>query len=216
MRFLLLFLFFITAVADTNAQPFREEIRAFKKSDSLNMPPRKANLFVGSSSLRMWKNMEQDFSGYLVINRGFGGATLPDVIRYAGDIIFPYHPKQVLIYCGDNDLAESDTVRAETVLQRFTRLFTLIRNNNPHQRIVFISIKPSPSRQHLMPEIQKANEMIRGFLKNHRRTKYVDVYTPMLTASGVPRPELFLADKLHMNEEGYRIWQKAIRPVLKK
>ena len=216
MRFLLLFLFFITASADTNAQPFREEIRAFKKSDSLHMPPRKANLFVGSSSLRMWKNMEQDFSGYRVINRGFGGATLPDVIRYAGDIIFPYHPKQVLIYCGDNDLAASDTVRAETVLQRFTRLFTLIRNNNPHQRIVFISIKPSPSRQHLMPEIQKANEMIRVFLKNYRRTKFVDIYTPMLTESGLPRPELFLADKLHMNEAGYRIWQKTIRPVLKK
>ncbi len=107
---------------------------------------------MGSSSFRMWKNVQQDFPGYTIINRGFGGSSLPDVINYADEIIFPYEPKQIVIYCGENDLAASDTVTAQMVVDRFKALFFLIRDRMPDVPVVFVSIKPSPSREKLWPK----------------------------------------------------------------
>lgn len=199
-----------------SAQPFREEIDAFRKEDSLHFPPRKANLFVGSSSLRLWPNLPAWFPGKMVINRGFGGSSLPDVIRYADEIILPYHPRQILIYCGENDLAAHDSVTARMVADRFQELFYLIRNRYRRVPIVFISIKPSPSRISILPRVREANLLIRQFLARQRRSYFVDVFTPMLTAAGAPREELFLEDRLHMNEQGYRIWQALLRPYIKK
>ena len=126
-----LFKYFFTAclisfigLISLQAQPlaFLDEITAFKKSDSVNHPPKNVILFVGSSSFRMWKNIQQDFPGYTIINRGFGGSTLPDVMYYANDIIFPYMPRQIVIYVGENDLASSDTVTAQSVVNRFKSL----------------------------------------------------------------------------------------------
>lgn len=217
MKFILIVFAFYLLPPSVLAQPFREDINAFHKLDSAHYPPKKANLFVGSSSFRFWESMEKDFAGYPVINRGFGGSTLKDVIRYVDEIIYPYDPKQVIIYCGENDLAESDTVSAQMVNSRFQELFYTIRNRlGKKVRIVFISIKPSPSRAQLMPKMELANQMIRQFLKKQKKTKFVDIYHLMLTPSGKPREELFIADRLHMNAQGYGIWIKAIRPVLKK
>src|SRR5690349_21301107 len=152
------------------APPFWEEIAAFKKQDSAHFPTKNAILFVGSSSFRKWTDVQQYFPGYIIINRGFGGSSLPDVIRYADDIIFPYHPKQVVIYCGDNDLAASDTITANTVLERFKTLFTMIRQHEPNASIVFVSIKPSPSREKLMPKMKEANALIQQYLKTKQHT----------------------------------------------
>jgi lysophospholipase L1-like esterase len=198
------------------APPFWEEIVAFKKQDSTHFPQKNAILFVGSSSFRKWTDVQQYFPGYAIINRGFGGSSLPDVIRYADDIIYPYHPKQVVIYCGDNDLAASDTVTSYTILSRFTSLFNMIRKKLPEASIVFVSIKPSPSRQKLMSRMDGANMLVKNFLKDKPHTGFVDVYHQMLTAKGEPIKELFLEDNLHMNAKGYAIWQKAIRPFLLK
>src|SRR5262249_7672496 len=108
--------------------PFWDEIMEFKHQDSVHRPPSGSILFVGSSTFRKWTNVQSYFPGYTIINRGFGGSTLPDVIRYAGEIIFPYHPKEIVIYCGDNDLASSDSVSATMVYNRFVRLYDLIRS----------------------------------------------------------------------------------------
>ena len=133
MKMLRTFLPLLTTLAFTNclAQPFAGEIHEFKKQDSMQFPPANAILFVGSSSFRKWQDVSQYFPGYTIINRGFGGSTLPDVIRYADDIIIPYHPKQVVIYCGDNDFAVSDKVTADTVFERFKTLFDIIRSKLP-------------------------------------------------------------------------------------
>jgi lysophospholipase L1-like esterase len=195
---------------------FWDEIQNFKKQDSISAPPKNAILFVGSSSFRKWTDAQSYFPKYPIINRGFGGSLLPDVIRYADDIIFPYHPKQVLIYCGDNDLASSDTVSAVTVFTRFQQLFNMIRKRLPGASIVFVSIKPSPSRQKLMPKMEAANEMIKKFLSTKRKTGFVDVYHKMLKPDGNPMDDIFLEDKLHMTVKGYVIWQKEIRPYLLK
>lgn len=198
------------------APPFWNEIVEFKKQDSLQHPRAGAILFVGSSSFRKWTNVQSYFPGYTIINRGFGGSTLADVIRYAGDIIFPYHPKQVVIYCGDNDLAVSDSVTATMVYNRFVHLYDLIRARLKNVDIVYVSIKPSPSRQKLMPRMEEANDMIRDFMAKYSHAAFVDVYHPMLNLQGLPIDSLFVSDKLHMNDKGYKIWQQLLLPYLDK
>lgn len=195
-------------------RPFWREIKAFKSADSVKAPPKNAVVFVGSSSFRMWKDLQEDFPDHVIINRGFGGSSLPHVIEYAGEIIIPYKPRQVVIYCGENDFM-NDTVTSEIVTNRFITLFSELRKEIPRAEIVFVSMKPSPSRQHLMREINAANTSIRDFLKTKRRTAFVNIWEEMLDEDGAPRKELFLKDMLHMNEDGYAIWQKAIKPYLK-
>ena len=211
--------FFVWVLIASNAlslwaQPFAGDIAAFKKQDSLLFPPKKAILFIGSSSFTMWKDVNEYFPGYKIINRGFGGSSLTDVIRYTDDILFPYQPKQVVIYCGENDLAFSDSVTSQIVFQRFEKLFGMIRNRLPHASVLYISIKPSPSRQNLLTKMREANQLIKDFLKKKKRTAFVDIYPDMINDEGKPRPELFIQDQLHMNKEGYLIWQKAIKPYL--
>jgi lysophospholipase L1-like esterase len=211
-------LLLIAHVQTTQAQtlPYYSEIQAFKKQDSISFPPKNAVLFVGSSSFRKWTDAQSYFPNRTIINRGFGGSTLPDVIRYANDIILPYHPKQVVIYCGDNDLASSDTISTTTVANRFKQLFYIVRNGLPKATITYVSIKPSPSRAKLMPKMEEVNSMIKDFLKKQKGTSYIDVYNPMLMANGKPKPQIFLSDSLHMNEQGYAIWQKEMKHYLKK
>lgn len=200
----------------SNAQPFAVEIDGFKKQDSVSFPPKNAILFVGSSSFRMWKDVQNQFPGHIIINRGFGGATLLDVIRYADDIIIPYRPKQIVIYCGENDLAANDSLYPAQVAQRFFDLFKIIRDRYRKVSIVYISMKPSPSRKHLMAKFDVANVMIKEFLRKKRRTAFIDVYHVMLKEDGTPMTDIFLEDKLHMNPKGYAIWQKRIEPYLLK
>lgn len=153
---------------------------------------------------------------FKVINRGFGGSSLPDVIRYADKIIYPYQPAQVVIYCGDNDLASSDTVTAQTVFDRFQHLFTMIRKELPDAAVAFVSIKPSPSRAHLIPKVIAANDMIKTFLSKQSKSAYIDVFSSMVDQQGNPNPDLFVDDKLHMNQKGYAIWVQVIEPHLVK
>ena len=199
-----------------NAQAFIDEINAFKRQDSVAYAyaAKHPIVFAGSSSFRLWKNIDSVFAGYPVLNRGFGGSTLTDLTRYAYDIIIKYAPKQVIIYCGENDLAAADSVSAEIVFERFRKLFSIIRKELPKENIVYVSIKPSPSRIKIQPKIVEANRMIKKFLKKHTRTAFIDVYSAMLNADGSIRSELFVEDRLHMNDKGYEIWQKLIQPYL--
>lgn len=214
VAFLLLLSLTVIAVTAQPA-PFYNEIQQFKKQDSAAFPPKNAIVFVGSSSFQKWHDVQSYFPDYPIINRGFGGSVLTDVIRYTNDIIIPYHPKQVLIYCGDNDLASSDTITPQIVSNRFKQLFYIIRKKLPRTTISYVSIKPSPSRFHLMPKMKQANLLIGQFLKSQKNTSYIDVFHPMLQANGKPIPAIFLSDSLHMNDKGYAIWKKVISPYLK-
>ena len=207
---------FLYSYSIITAQPFYEDIQAFKKQDSLNFPPKQAILLVGSSSFTNWKDVQNNFPQFTIVNRGFGGSSISDVIRYAEDIIFPYQPKQIVIYCGENDLAGSDTVTAKMVFQRFVQLFTLIRNKMPAVPMAFISLKPSPSRWHLNNKMIETNTLIKKYLHKKKKTNFIDVYHKMLDANGTPIKEIFIEDNLHMNAKGYAIWQKIIEPYLKK
>jgi lysophospholipase L1-like esterase len=193
-----------------------EDITAFKKKDSATPPPEHAILFIGSSSFTRWTDVSEYFPGYTIINRGFGGSTLVDVIRYAYDIILPYKPKQVVIYCGENDLASSDEVTVAEVVRRFKTLYAIIRQNLPTTQVDFVSMKPSPSRAYLMPKYRIANAQIKAYLQSQKRSGFINIYSAMLDDKGQPRAALFLEDQLHMQPAGYKIWQRIIRPYLLK
>ncbi len=217
-KFLSVLLLTLIAFTHLVAQqpPFYNDIQAFKKKDEAQFPAKNAILFVGSSSFTKWTDVQDYFPGYPIINRGFGGSVLPDVIRYAKDIIFPYQPKQVVIYCGENDLASSDTVTAAMVVNRFTTLLAIIRAKLPNTPVLFVSLKPSPSRSRLFPKMQEANASIKALLLKDKHGAFADVYSKMLDADGNPMKDIFLADNLHMNAKGYAIWKKVLEPYLLK
>lgn len=194
---------------------FEGEIKAFAKSDSIVAPLQGKIVFAGSSSFTKWKDINQYFPGYPIINRGFGGSNLLDVILYVNETITKYKPKQVVIYCGENDLASSDTVSPGIVLDRFSILFNLIRKQLGNKsNITFVSIKPSISRWRLEAKIVAANTLIANFIAKQTNANYINIHDAMLQGDGSIMKDIFIADNLHMNAKGYAIWQKIIAPSL--
>ena len=214
-KILFAFIVFSTIYNTSIAQnpDFYDDIQQFKKHDLEVYTPKNSILLIGSSSFTKWKDVHEYFPGFTIVNRGFGGSTLPDVIRYADDIIFPYQPKQILIYCGENDLASSDTVTAKIVFDRFVQLFNIIRTKLPKVSIAYVSMKPSPSREHLLPKYIAGNLLIKNYLVTKSKTAFIDVYSKMFVDGKIMK-SIFLSDRLHMNAKGYQIWQKIIEPYL--
>ena len=189
---------------------WHNELAAFARADQEHLPPPGGVVFVGSSTVRMWTRLAQDFSRVPggVVNRGFGGSTLADCSLFARDLVVRYKPRQVVVYAGDNDLAEGRTPLQ--VLDSFARFANTVRAELPNARISFVSVKPSPSREQLMPQIRETNHVISAYLNLLPNSEYIDIHTPMLGADGRPRPELFRGDRLHMTDEGYRLWHSVI------
>lgn len=191
---------------------WEEDMRRFAESDARQPPAKHGIVFVGSSSIRLWKTLAQDFTGKTVINRGFGGSEVRDSTWYADRIVIPYAPRQVVLYAGDNDLNSGRT--PEQVRNDVLAFVARVRRDLPDARISYLSIKPSPARAQLLPAVITANRLIKNALAPLPRVDYVDVYTPMLDADGKPRAALFRADRLHMTADGYAIWHKAVASVL--
>jgi len=196
-------------------QPFWKEIQAFKKQDSIAIPAHYKTLFIGSSSFTKWKTLEQDLPEYAPLNRGFGGATLLDVIRYQDQVVDKYNPEKIVIYCGENDIASSDSITGKIVLDRFKLLYQHIRERFPSIEIYFISLKPSVLRWSMKDRMIDANHQIEAFCNNQNKTYFISIWNQMLEESK-PNPTLFVEDKLHMNKLGYIIWMKEIRKSIKK
>ena len=188
------------------------DMQRFEAADAQSPPPRGGVLFIGSSSIRFWDTLAQDFPGVPVINRGFGGSELRDSTWYADRIIVPYAPRQILIYAGDNDLNAGRT--PQQLRADFIAFVERVRRDLPKAKIAYISNKPSPSRAQLLPVQRAANTLIAAEAKR-LGVDYIDIFTPMLDASGQPDESLFVEDRLHMNRAGYVIWQRAIAPYLK-
>ncbi len=188
---------------------WRSSLSAFASADKEKLPATDGVLFVGSSTIRMWTHLAQDFrQSPVVINRGFGGSTMADCSLFTHELVVRYRPRHVLVYAGDNDLAEGRTPLQ--VLESFAQFANTVRETLPEARISYISIKPSPSREALMPKIRSTNDIIAAYVRTMANAEYIDIFTPMLGADGRPRAELFLGDRLHMNETGYRLWQSVI------
>lgn len=198
--------------ADPDPNRFAEEIKAFGEWDSKNAAPAEPVLFVGSSSIRMWRTHEC-FPDLPVINRGFGGSHVSDVLHFTPRLVWPYKPRVICLLRGDNDIAAGKS--AQRVFEDCRRFVGLVHVKLPDTRIIFISIKPSESRWSLWPEAKKANELMRGLCGPDGSVLYADLATPLLGPDGKPRSELFLSDKLHLNAAGYKVWTEALTPVLR-
>jgi len=197
--------------AEPAASPWEKEIRAFEANDKQQPPPEGAVLFVGSSSIRLWK-LDESFPNLKTINRGFGGSHLADSVAFAERIVIPYRPKLVVLYAGDNDLAAGKT--PARVLADFKQFVAKVEAALPETRIAFISIKPCPKRWALVDRVRETNASIAEFISRDERLRYIDIFPPMLGADGQPRAELFREDGLHLNAAGYKLWAEVLRPTL--
>jgi lysophospholipase L1-like esterase len=209
-----IFQLFIGAAFAQKQPNFWDDVQTIKKYDQMYAPPANPVLFVGSSSIRKWDDAERAFADYKVLNRGIGGAVINDITFYLNDIVFKYKPRQIVLYVGENDLTDA-TETADTVLNRTKVLFNKIREKMPEVPVVYISMKPSPSRDKFAEKAVAANALIKQFLAQQKNTVFVDIYPAMLK-DGKSRPELFVGDMLHMNKQGYAIWENAVRPYLLK
>jgi lysophospholipase L1-like esterase len=201
-----------TLVADEAAVDSLEKaIQAFEEQDRKQAPEPGGVLFLGSSSIRLW-DTAKDFADSKIINRGFGGSQIADSVHYADRIAIPYKPRLIVFYAGDNDIAAGKS--ADEVLADFKAFTSKIHASLPETRIAFIAVKPSPMRWKFFDTQCRANEMVRELVKSERRLSYIDVVKPMLGDDGQPRRELFKKDNLHLNDEGYRLWTRLVKPFL--
>jgi lysophospholipase L1-like esterase len=205
---------FFSAIGEAQNPRFWDDIQAFKKQDSIAMPTQYKTLFIGSSSFTKWKTLEQDLPEYAPLNRAFGGSTLLDVIRYREDVINKYNPERIVIYCGENDVASSDTVTGKVVLERFKVLYQHIREKFPKIDVYYVSLKPCPLRWSIRQRMMDGNTQIEAFCKKQKYAYFISIWDQMLENSE-PIPSIFVEDRLHMNAQGYEIWIKEIRKKIK-
>lgn len=217
LKLALLFVAFIFT-AKTFAQngfPFDNEIRDFKHEDSLSFPKQNGILFIGSSSIRKWTDLEQRFAGKPIIRRGVGGCELSQLVKYYTPyILFPYHPRKIFIYAGENDIAAGET--ADSVYANFKTLWAMIRKGLPDAKIYFMSAKDAPVRAKFRPEVDKANEMIRKYLAGKPNSLFIDMNASIFKkGTMMPDSSLFESDYLHLNNFGYDRWQTVLAPYVK-
>lgn len=194
---------------------FYDEVQYFKKLNLEKSPPKDAILFLGSSSFTKWTDVNDYFPDKTIINRAFGGSRLENLNDYAEDLLNPYQPKQVVIYCGENDVVHTDKPSADVVFQRFKKFYNTVRTHFPNANIAYVSIKYSPSRKIYWPVMKKVNKKIKCFLNWKKNADYIDITRVMNDQNGNVRNDIFLEDMLHMKPEGYKIWAKTIYPFLK-
>jgi lysophospholipase L1-like esterase len=171
-------------------------------------------VFVGASSIVRW-NLPQYFPelGAKAVNRGFGGSLIGDSVHFADRIVIPYKPRIVVLYAGDNDVETA--VTAEQIADQFTKFDKKVHGALPSTKIVFISIKPSIRRWAHIEKIRKANRLVKDYMARQPHLAYVDIEPQSLGADGKPKPELLVADGLHLTPEGYKVWAAALKPHLK-
>src|SRR6059036_1982948 len=193
---------------------WEKEIAAYEQLDRTNPPPKGGLLFIGSSTIRLWKTLAQDFPEHRVINRGFGGSEIADATHFAERIIFPYKPRTVFLRAGGNDLWAGKT--PEQVFADFKEFVAKIHSKLPETEIAFISLSPSIARWKQADKEKAVNTLIEEYVRRIPRLKYIETYPMPLGPDGQPRPELFVADKLHFNAEGYKLLAERVRPYLPK
>jgi lysophospholipase L1-like esterase len=194
------------------AEPWQKQLAAFAAADKATPPAPGEILFVGSSSIEGW-DLPHFFPGFKTINRGISGSELDDTVRLADRLVFPYSPRVIVVYAGDNDIAAGEA--PEEVATEFWQLVTSIRTRLPHTRIVFIGLKPSISRWAQVERMRTANALIRDYCSRDPLVSYVDIDRAMLGDDAKPRTDLFASDGLHLNGDGYQLWSSMVLPLLR-
>lgn len=213
----LTFLALLCIVVSSPAEPpvansFEPEILAYEKADKDAPPPEGAILFAGASSIQMWTTLAKDFPGLTVFNRGFGGSQLSDSIYFADRISILYKPRTIVLNAGGNDINSGKS--PEQVLADFKTYVAKVRGALPEVKIILLSLNPSPLRWEQRDKQQLANQLLREYIATGKNLVYVDLWSESIGADGMPKPELFLEDKLHPSTAGYALRTKLLRPHL--
>lgn len=203
----------VSVVGEEKESRWEKDIKKFEAADKKNPPEKGSVLFLGSSSIRMWK-LDKWFKGKPYINRGFGGSEISDSIEFMDRIVIPYEPKTIVFYAGDNDINKGKS--AERVLKDYQTFVKSVHRQLPKTRVLFVAIKPSISRWKLSGEMKKANAMIAKYSEKDKRLQYVDIWTPMLNEEGKPAKKWFVEDNLHLSEAGYKLWTGIVKKELTK
>ena len=198
----------------TGLEKWEKEIAAFEAADRAHPPEKGGIVFVGSSSIRLWKTLAQDFPGHRVLNRGFGGSEIADSVQFAERIVIPYAPRQVVLYAGGNDLNAGKPV--EKVVADFKAFAGKIRAALPEAEIAYISIAGNPARWAHVEKVKAVNAALAAWIGEQPRMKFINVFPQMMGADGLPKPEIFTEDRLHMNAAGYAIWKDVVGALLVK
>jgi lysophospholipase L1-like esterase len=213
------FIFFLSLIFGSSTLLFGQEIPFQKEIKSLteriDQAGWKANSFVftGSSSVRLWKNIQEEFPAIPIINTGFGGSQASDLLIHLEELVLRYSPEKVFIYEGDNDLNTGKEV--SQIMEDIALLVTRIHQKLLETNIVLISTKPSPSRWQLKTSYTELNDLMRQYATTHNQVNFMNIWNVMLDKSGRPISEIFIADSLHMNEKGYTIWNTSAIPFMK-
>jgi lysophospholipase L1-like esterase len=193
---------------------WESSIRKFEAQDRLNPPPKDVIVFTGSSSITFWNTLERDMAPLPVINRGFGGSRINDVVYYADRIVIPYRPCAVVLFAGTNDIAGSKPKTAQEVFESFGAFVKIVHAALPQTPIYYISITPTPSRWKYWPIVREANRLIKAQTETDLRLHFIDLTGVILGPDGKPRRDLFRIDRLHPNQKGYAVWTAIIKPIL--
>ena len=202
------------AETNHNFARWEKDIAAFEQADATNPPPQGAVVFIGSSTIARWKTLAQDFPGQPVVNHGFGGSEIVDATHFAARAIFPYAPRMIVLRAGGNDLSAGKT--PAQVFADFKEFAATVHAKLPQAEIVFLSLSPSPARWQQHEQEKEVNRLVKQFAALTPHLRYLEAYDLPLGADGQPRPELFVADKLHFNADGYKLLAERVRPVLAK
>lgn len=212
-------IFFLYLIIGTNTFLFGQEIPFQKEVKSLTERIDQAGwnpnsfVFTGSSSVRLWRNLQEEFPTIPIINSGFGGSQASDLLIHLDELVIRYSPKKVFIYEGDNDISAGK--EAAQIMRDIDSLVIGILQKLPETNIVLISAKPSPSRWELKTSYTVLNDLMRQYATTHKQVDFMNVWDVMLDNTGRPISEIFIGDSLHMNEKGYAIWNKSVIPFMK-
>jgi lysophospholipase L1-like esterase len=200
------------SLATHNSSIWRNAIAAYEANDQTNPPPKNGIVFVGSSSILKWKTLAADFPDLPVINRGFGGSQLADAVNFADRIVIKYQPREVVVYAGGNDLNAGKS--PEMVYGDFVALMRQLHAGLPHAQLAFISSAPNLARWSQVEKVKRLNLLAENYCRHHD-IFFINVFPLMLGTDGKPKPDIYVADGLHMNAKGYAIWRAAVAPYLK-
>lgn len=188
--------------------PFEKEILSYEKQDSLSMPAKGQVLFIGSSSFRLWKTFDADMQGMPpAFNRGFGGSTLADALYYFDRMVVKYKPKWVIMYEGDNDLAKGKL--PQQIAAEYDEFKARLNKQVPGAKLVFVAARPSLARTALVEKQKELNALIKA-----KGDYFIDMHSPFFLPDGTLMQDIFVADKLHLNEKGYVIFAKQIQDFM--
>ena len=195
-------------------EAWESTIKRFEEQDQLHLPPKDSILFIGSSSINFWSTLTQDMSPLSIINRGFGGSYMRDMVKYLDRIVLPYKPRAIVIFAGTNDTTDNNIDTAHQIAEDYKTFIQRVQAALPKVEVHYIAITPTPTRRKFWPIANQANQLIQAYSQDDPYLHFIDFNHQLLNENGKPNRGLYKYDGIHPNKKGYAIWTAAIKSQL--